>query len=102
MTSMTMMENIKIASLFRNHCQEDWVEIYNVYRSESTNDEWQRLNGRYCGQAAPGPIESEMEAVGLRVVLRTDTEHVHSGFQAIYQFKKKDMLFRGERKRNSF
>lgn len=67
-----------------------------MYRSEATNEEWQRLNGRYCGQAAPGPIESEMEAVGLRVVLRTDTEHVHSGFQAIYQFKKKDMLFRGE------
>ena len=58
-------------------------------------EERQRLNGRYCGQAAPGPIESEMEAVGLRVVLKTDHEHVHSGFQAIYQFKKKDMLFRG-------
>lgn len=59
-------------------------------------EERQRLNGRYCGQAAPGPIESEMEAVGLRVVLRTDSRHVHSGFQAIYQFKKKDMLFRGK------
>lgn len=66
-----------------------------MYRPEGSLEERQRLNGRYCGQAAPGPIESEMEAVGLRVVLRTDHEHVHSGFQAIYQFKKKDMLFRG-------
>ncbi|XP_045128988.1 cubilin-like isoform X3 [Portunus trituberculatus] len=79
---------------YGNHCQEDWVEIYNVYRPEGSAEERQRLNGRYCGQAAPGPIESEMEAVGLRVVLRTDSKHVHSGFQAIYQFKKKDMLFR--------
>ncbi|XP_069946487.1 cubilin isoform X4 [Cherax quadricarinatus] len=79
---------------YGNHCQEDWVEIYNVYRPVESDVERERLNGRYCGLAAPGPIESELEAVGLRVVLRTDHEHVYSGFEAIYQFKKKEMLFR--------
>jgi len=58
--------------------------------------ERERLNGRYCGMAAPGPIESEMEAVGLKVILRTDHEHVHSGFEVRYQFKKKENVFRSE------
>ncbi|KAK3861107.1 hypothetical protein Pcinc_032888, partial [Petrolisthes cinctipes] len=75
---------------YGNHCQEDWVEIYNLYRTEGSMVDRTRLNGRYCGQAAPGPIESEMEAVGLKVILRTDNEHVHSGFEATYKFKKKD------------
>ncbi|XP_071539486.1 cubilin-like isoform X3 [Panulirus ornatus] len=79
---------------YGNHCQEDWVEIYNVYKPHGSEVEQGRLNGRYCGLAAPGPIESEREAIGLRVVLRTDHEHVFSGFEARYQFKKKDTLFR--------
>ncbi|XP_042230641.1 cubilin-like isoform X10 [Homarus americanus] len=79
---------------YGNHCQEDWVEIYNVYKPVGSDIERERLNGRYCGMAAPGPIESELEAVGLRVVLRTDHGNVSSGFGARYQFKKKEMLFR--------
>ncbi|KAK7084520.1 Domain first found in C1r, C1s, uEGF, and bone morphogenetic protein [Halocaridina rubra] len=71
---------------YGEHCQEDWVEIYNVYKPRGANMERDRLNGRYCGDSAPGPTESEADAVGLRVVLKTDDENVQSGFLAEYKF----------------
>ncbi|XP_064103778.1 cubilin-like isoform X5 [Macrobrachium nipponense] len=74
---------------YGTHCQEDWVEIYNVYKPQGDNMERLRLNGRYCGFSAPGPTESEQDAVGLRVMLRTDEENVKSGFLAEYKFIKK-------------
>ena len=44
------------------NCQEDWVEIYNVFPG---NKEY--LLGRYCGNSAPGPVESIKGAIGLKV-----------------------------------
>ncbi|XP_070073968.1 cubilin isoform X2 [Drosophila takahashii] len=63
-------------------CFEDWLEMYVVYRDN--ND---RLLGRYCGQTAPGPVESPRGAVGLRITLHTDQESVASGFKARYFFE---------------
>ncbi|XP_042885956.1 cubilin-like isoform X1 [Penaeus japonicus] len=77
---------------YRNHCQEDWVEIYNIYKPQGSDSERERLNGRYCKTLAPGPIESEPEAIGLRVVLRTNDVNVSSGFKANYEFKKKEVV----------
>ncbi|KAH8383445.1 hypothetical protein KR009_008609 [Drosophila setifemur] len=65
-----------------NACFEDWLEMYVVYRDN--ND---RLLGRYCGQTAPGPVESPRGAVGLRIILHTDQESVASGFKARYFFE---------------
>lgn len=56
--------------------------MYVVYRDN--ND---RLLGRYCGQTAPGPVESPRGAVGLRITLHTDQESVASGFKARYFFE---------------
>jgi len=56
---------------------------YNVFPG---NKEY--LLGRYCGNSAPGPVESLTGAVGLKVVLRTDEEGVYNGFQARYFFQK--------------
>lgn len=78
--------------MLRNHCQEDWVEIYNIYKPQGSDSERERLNGRYCKTLAPGPIESEPEAIGLRVVLRTNDVNVSSGFKANYEFKKKEVV----------
>ena len=66
----------------RDQCEEDWLEIYQVYRRES--DE---LVGRYCSSSAPGPVVSLYEhAVGLKVFLHTDDADVYSGFLGRYMF----------------
>lgn len=63
-------------------CQDDWLEIYNVYR-----DDTEKLIGRYCGGTAPGPVESNLGARGLKVILHSDSELVYSGFKARYTFE---------------
>ncbi|XP_050533066.1 cubilin-like [Daktulosphaira vitifoliae] len=62
-------------------CTDDWLEIYNIY-----NDNTEKLIGRYCGKIAPGPLESNRGALGLKVVLHTNSEGVSSGFKARYFF----------------
>ncbi|XP_043580060.1 cubilin isoform X1 [Bombus pyrosoma] len=62
-------------------CQDDWLEIYNTYR-----DNTEKLIGRYCGSTAPGPVESNLGALGLKVILHSDSELVYSGFKARYTF----------------
>lgn len=37
--------------------------------------------------SAPGPIESDTEAMGLMLVLHSDSEGVYSGFKARYSFE---------------
>ena len=50
-------------SFYRNHCREDWVEIYNVFpRGREV------LLGRYCGDSTPGPVESDAGTIGLKVI----------------------------------
>ena len=51
-----------------------------------------RKNGRFC-EKAPGPIESDPSAIGLKVILHTDHENVSSGFEAKYVFKPKRGMF---------
>lgn len=63
-------------------CREDWLEMYNMY-----HDGTETLIGRYCSTTAPGPIDSNRGAVGLKVVLRSDDEGVFSGFKAHYSFE---------------
>ncbi|XP_073992493.1 cubilin isoform X2 [Rhodnius prolixus] len=69
-------------------CQEDWLEMYNIYR-----DETQKLIGRYCSMTAPGPLDSNRGAIGLKVVLHTDREEVSSGFKARYSFENAKSIF---------
>ncbi|XP_063244265.1 cubilin [Bacillus rossius redtenbacheri] len=69
-------------------CQEDWLEIYNVYR-----DGTEKLIGRYCGQTAPGPVKSNRPAFGLKVILHSDQEGVFSGFKARYTFEDAKSVF---------
>lgn len=71
-------------------CQEDWLEIYNVYR-----DDTEKLIGRYCGVTAPGPVESNLGARGLKVILHSDSELVYSGFKARYTFEIAKPIFGG-------
>lgn len=73
---------------FRAVCQEDWLEIYNVYR-----DGTEKLVGRYCSTTAPGPIESNRGALGLKVILHADSEGVYSGFKARYNFETAKSIF---------
>lgn len=63
-------------------CQEDWLEMYVKFRDGS-----ERFLGRYCGLTAPGPVESPLGAVGIRILLHTDQESVASGFKARYIFE---------------
>ncbi|XP_066598102.1 tolloid-like protein 1 isoform X2 [Prorops nasuta] len=63
-------------------CQDDWLEIYNMY-----GDETEKLIGRYCDLSAPGPVESSFGAIGLKVILHSDSELVYSGFKARYTFE---------------
>lgn len=49
--------------------------------------------GRYCGMTAPGPIESNRGAAGLKIVLRADSEGVYSGFKARYIFETARSIF---------
>ncbi|XP_028523985.1 tolloid-like protein 1 isoform X3 [Apis cerana] len=69
-------------------CQDDWLEIYNMYR-----DNTEKLIGRYCGNTAPGPVESNLGALGLRVILHSDSELVYSGFKARYTFEVAKPIF---------
>lgn len=73
-------------------CQDDWLEIYNMYR-----DNTEKLIGRYCGNTAPGPVESTLGALGLRVILHSDSELVYSGFKARYTFEVAKPIFGGNR-----
>ena len=72
-------------------CQDDWVEIYNMYR-----DNTEKLIGRYCGMTAPGPVESNLGALGLKVILHSDSELVYSGFKARYIFENAKSIFGGK------
>lgn len=72
-------------------CQEDWLEIYNLYR-----DGKEKLIGRYCGMTAPGPLDSNRGAVGVRVILHSDQEGVFSGFKARYTFEVAKSIFGGK------
>lgn len=63
-------------------CSEDWLEIYILFRD--SND---RFIGRYCGNTAPGPVESPRGATGVRIHLHTDAENVSSGFKGRYVFE---------------
>ncbi|XP_034244816.1 tolloid-like protein 2 [Thrips palmi] len=63
-------------------CHEDWLEMYNLY-----HDGTETLIGRYCSTTAPGPIDSNRGAVGLKVLLHSDNEAVFSGFKAHYSFE---------------
>lgn len=69
-------------------CFEDWLEMYVLFR-----DGTDRFLGRYCGFTAPGPVESPRGAVGIRIVLHTDTENVASGFKARYVFEVAKSVF---------
>lgn len=42
---------------------------------------------------APGPIESNIGAIGLKVTLRADAEGVYSGFKARYNFEPAKSVF---------
>ncbi|XP_060525969.1 bone morphogenetic protein 1 isoform X2 [Cylas formicarius] len=69
-------------------CQEDWLEVYNLYR-----DDTETIIGRYCHLSAPGPIESNRGAIGLKVILHSDEAHVSSGFKARYSFETAKSIF---------
>lgn len=49
--------------------------------------------GRYCGMTAPGPIESNRGAMGLKLVLHADSVGVYSGFKARYTFETAKSIF---------
>ncbi|GIY50571.1 cubilin [Caerostris extrusa] len=66
---------------FHTICQEDWLEMYEVYPSGR-----ERLLGRYCGRTAPGPIMSALGVDTMKVILHTDDKNVASGFTATYEF----------------
>ncbi|CAH0553998.1 unnamed protein product [Brassicogethes aeneus] len=80
--------NSTIGSYGVHVCQEDWLEIYNMYR-----DGTEKMVGRYCGLTAPGPIESNRGATGLKIVLHADSELVYSGFRARYSFETAKSIF---------
>lgn len=69
-------------------CQQDWIEIFNVFR-----DGTEVKIGRYCQVSAPGPIESDVDAMGLKLVLHSDSEGVYSGFKARYSFEPAKSVF---------
>ncbi|XP_018056212.1 PREDICTED: bone morphogenetic protein 1 isoform X4 [Atta colombica] len=78
----TRNDNVTVGYYGYELCQEDWLEIYNMYR-----DNTEKLIGRYCGGTAPGPVESNLGALGLKVILHSDSELVYSGFKARYTFE---------------
>ncbi|CAG9836029.1 unnamed protein product [Diabrotica balteata] len=80
--------NATIGSYGTTLCQEDWIEIFNVYR-----DGTETKIGRYCQMSAPGPIESPRGATGLKLVLHSDSEGVYSGFKARYSFETAKSIF---------
>lgn len=46
---------------------------------------------------APGPLESNRGAIGLKVLLHTNSEGVSSGFKARYFFDVAKPIFGGKR-----
>jgi hypothetical protein len=58
-------------------------------------DNTEKLIGRYCGGTAPGPVESNLGALGLKVILHSDSELVYSGFKARYTFEIAKPIFGG-------
>lgn len=72
-------------------CTDDWLEIYNIYK-----DGTEKIVGRYCGMTAPGPLESNRGAIGLKVLLHTNSEGVSSGFKARYFFDDAKPIFGGK------
>ncbi|XP_049849877.1 cubilin isoform X2 [Schistocerca gregaria] len=80
--------NGSVAAYGSSMCTEDWLEVYNKYK-----DGTEKLIGRYCGMTAPGPIESNRAAAGLRVLLHSDRESVYSGFKARYTFEVAKSIF---------
>ncbi|EFN64302.1 Cubilin [Camponotus floridanus] len=80
--------NVTVGHYGHELCQEDWLEIYNMYR-----DETEKLIGRYCGATAPGPVDSNLGALGLKVILHSDSELVYSGFKARYTFEVAKPIF---------
>lgn len=71
-------------------CQEDWVDIYNVYSNRETKV------GRYCGFTSPGPIESMRASLGLKLAFRSNEKDVYSGFKARYSFEATKSIFGGK------
>lgn len=59
-------------------------------------DGTETLISRYCGMTAPGPVESNLGAQGLKVILHSDSELVYSGFKARYTFDVAKSIFGGE------
>ncbi|XP_034938400.1 bone morphogenetic protein 1 isoform X2 [Chelonus insularis] len=84
----TSVTNDSVGSYGPITCQDDWLEIYNIYQ-----DSTEKLIGRYCGMTAPGPVESNLGALGLKVILHSDSEHVYSGFKARYTFDVAKSIF---------
>ncbi|XP_018356275.1 PREDICTED: cubilin isoform X2 [Trachymyrmex septentrionalis] len=84
----TRNDNVTVGYYGYELCQEDWLEIYNMYR-----DDTEKLIGRYCGGTAPGPVESNLGALGLKVILHSDSELVYSGFKARYTFEIAKSIF---------
>ncbi|XP_019768319.2 tolloid-like protein 2 [Dendroctonus ponderosae] len=80
--------NSSVGSYGAEICQEDWLEIYNVYRDGS-----EIIIGRYCHMSAPGPIESNRGAIGLKAILHSDDAQVASGFKARYSFELAKSIF---------
>ncbi|XP_063987835.1 tolloid-like protein 2 isoform X2 [Diachasmimorpha longicaudata] len=80
--------NLTVGYYGEEVCQDDWLEIYNMYR-----DNTEKLIGRYCWMTAPGPVESNIGALGLKVILHSDSELVYSGFKARYTFEVTKSLF---------
>lgn len=64
------------------------MEVYNIYR-----DGTEKIVGRYCSMTAPGPIESNRGAMGLKIILHADSEGVFSGFKARYSFETAKSIF---------
>ena len=58
--------------------------------------------GRYCGMTAPGPVESTLGALGVKVIFHTDSELVYSGFKARYIFENAKSIFGGKEKFTKF
>ncbi|KAL1123173.1 hypothetical protein AAG570_002260, partial [Ranatra chinensis] len=82
------LANSSFGSYGSSVCQEDWLEMYNLYR-----DGTEKLIGRYCSATAPGPLDSNRGAVGLKVLLHTDRDGVFSGFKARYSFEVAKSIF---------
>ncbi|XP_065225837.1 tolloid-like protein 2 isoform X2 [Planococcus citri] len=80
--------NATVAQFGDELCQEDYVEIYNMYKDGS-----EIRIGRFCGLTSPGPIESYRGATGMKVLLQTDANNVFSGFKARYSFETVKSIF---------